>query len=98
MNPKAIEVMNEFGIDLSDHRLKSVEIYLNDEWDYVITVCGGANESCPNFLGRVGKRLHIGFDDTSDATGSDEFVMHEFRRVRDEVHEKFKEFLLRYRT
>ena len=53
VNPKAIEVMNEVGIDLSNHRPKNVEIYLNDEWDYVITVCGGANESCPRFIGKV---------------------------------------------
>ena len=94
VNPKAIEVMKEVGIDLSSHRPKSVEIYLNDEWDYVITVCGGANESCPNFIGKVGKRLHIGFDDPSDATGTDEFVMNEFRRVRDEIQAKFKEIFL----
>ena len=92
VNPKAIEVMKEVGIDLSGHRPKSVEIYLNDEWDYVITVCGGANESCPNFIGKVGKRLHIGFDDPSEATGTDDFVMKEFRRVRDEIQMKFKEF------
>ena len=94
VNLKAIEVMNEVGIDLSSHRPKSVEIYLNDEWDYVITVCGGANESCPNFIGKVGKRLHIGFDDPSDAIGTDEFVMKEFHRVRDEIQAKFKEIFL----
>ena len=94
VNPKAIEVMKEVDIDLSSHRPKSVEIYLNDQWDYVITVCGGANESCPNFIGKVGKRLHIGFDDPSDATGTDEFVMKEFRRVRDEIQAKFKEIFL----
>ena len=94
VNPKAIEVMSEVGIDLSGHRPKSVELYLNDAWDYVITVCGGANESCPNFIGKVGKRLHIGFDDPSDATGTDKFVMKEFRRVRDEIQAKFKEIFL----
>ena len=91
VNSKAIEVMNEV---LTNHRPKSVEIYLNDAWDYVITVCGGANESCPNFIDKVGKRLHIGFDDPSDAIGTDEFVMKEFRRVRDEIQEKFKEIFL----
>ena len=94
VNPKAVEVMKEVGVDISGHRPKSVEIYLDDEWDYVITVCGGANESCPQFVGTVGKRLHIGFDDPSDATGADEFVMKEFRRVRDEIQEKFKEIFL----
>ena len=94
VNPKAIEVMSEVGIDLSGHRPKSVELYLNDAWDYVITVCGGANETCPNFIGKVGKRLHIGFDDPSDARGTDEFVMKEFRRVRDEIQVKLKEIFL----
>ena len=94
VNPKAIEVMKEVGIDLSKHSPKGVEIYINDEWDYVITVCGGANESSPNFIGKVGKRLHIGFDDPSDAMGTDEFVMKEFRRVRDEIKEKFKKIFL----
>ena len=92
VNPKAIEVMNEVGIDLSSHRPKSVEIYLNDEWDYVITVCCGANETCPMFSGKVGKRLHIGFDDPSYALGTDEFIMSEFRRVRDEIYEQFVNF------
>ena len=94
VNPKAIEVMKEVGVDISNHRPKSVEIYLNDEWDYVITVCGGANENCPMFTGNVKHRLHIGFDDPSDAIGADEFVMSEFRRVRDEIQEKFKEIFL----
>ena len=94
VNPKAIEVMKEAGIDLSGHRPKSVEIYLDDEWDYVITVCGGANEICPVFTGKVKHRLHIGFDDPSDAIGTDEYVMKEFRRVRDEIQEKFKEIFL----
>ncbi|MBO5829428.1 MAG: arsenate reductase ArsC [Paludibacteraceae bacterium] len=94
VNPKAIEVMNEVGIDISQYKPKSVEKYLNDEWDYVITVCGGANESCPMFVGNVKHRLHIGFDDPSDAVGTDEFVMSEFRRVRDEIQAKFKEIFL----
>ena len=94
VNPKAIEVMKEVGIDLSNHSPKSVELYLNDAWDYVITVCGGANESCPSFKGNVGQRLHIDFDDPSDAIGTDEFVMKEFRRVRDEIREKLKEIFL----
>ena len=84
--------MNEVGIDLSAHTPKSVDIYLNETWDYVITVCGGANESCPAFTGKVGQRLHIGFDDPSDAQGSEEFIMSEFRRVRDEIQQGFTEF------
>lgn len=92
VNPKAVEVMMEAGVDISAHTPKSVDIYLNEPWDYVITVCGGANETCPMFTGEVGKRLHIGFDDPSDAVGSDEFVMSEFRRVRDEIKECFERF------
>ncbi len=92
VNPKAIEVMDEVGIDISRHKPKSVEIYLNEAWDYVITVCGGANESCPTFVGRVRHRLHIGFDDPSDAVGTDGFVVSEFRRVRDEIRQRFAEF------
>ena len=92
VNPKAIEVMDEVGIDISRHKPKSVEIYLNEAWDYVITVCGGANESCPTFVGRVRHRLHIGFDDPSDATGSHNHVMSEFRRVRDEIRLAFAAF------
>ena len=92
VNSKAVEVMMEAGVDISAHTPKSVDIYLNEPWDYVITVCGGANETCPMFTGEVGKRLHIGFDDPSDAVGSDEFVMSEFRRVRDEIKECFERF------
>ena len=92
VNPKAIEVMHEAGIDLSSHFPKNVAQYLDEEWDYVITVCGGANDSCPNFTGKVANRLHIGFDDPSDAIGDIEFVMSEFRRVRDEIKQKFASF------
>ncbi len=53
LNAKAVEVMAEAGIDISQHTSDSVGKYLNDEWDYVITVCGGANESCPTFTGKV---------------------------------------------
>lgn len=94
VNPKAIAVMNEAGIDISFHIPKSVEIYINDEWDYVITVCNGANESCPMFVGNVKHRSHIGFDDPSDSVGTDDFVMSEFRRVRDEIKQRFAEFYI----
>lgn len=92
VNPRAIEVMLEVGIDLSSHTPKSVEVYLSEAWDYVITVCGGANESCPVFRGKVGKRLHIGFDDPSEVEGSSDYVMSEFRRVRNEIKQAFFAF------
>jgi arsenate reductase len=89
INEKAITVMNEIGIDISANRPKSVDIYLNEYWDYVITVCDDANETCPVFPGKVKHRLHIGFEDPSKAKGSEEFIMNEFRRIRDEIREKF---------
>lgn len=58
----------------------------------VITVCGGANESCPAFVGNVKHRIHIGFDDLSDAVGSEEYIMSEFRRVRNEIAKRFEAF------
>ena len=95
VNPTAVEVMQEAGIDISGHTPHNVEEYLGQEWDYVITVCGGANESCPAFTGKVRHRLHIGFEDPSEATGSQDFIIGEFRRIRDEIKERFLEF---YRT
>ena len=92
VNPKAIKVMSEIGLDISNHKPELVDIYLNDEWDYVITVCGGAKEVCPAFLGKVKHRLHIGFDDPSDARGSEEYVMNEFRKTRDLIKKEFTDF------
>lgn len=89
LNLGAVKAMAEIGIDISKHTSDSVGKHLNDEWDYVITVCGGANEACPTFVGRVKNRLHIGFDDPSDAVGTDEFVWSEYIRVRDEIKEAF---------
>ena len=90
LNEKAVQVMREAGIDISHHTSDSIDKYLNDEWDYVITVCGGANEACPAFLGKVKHRLHIGFDDPSHAEGTPEFIMSEFYRVRDEIRVVFR--------
>ena len=92
LNHKAVKVMAELGIDIGDYTSDSVSKYLVESWDFVITVCGGANESCPVFVGKVGKRLHIGFDDPSDAKGSNEFIMSEFYRVRDEIETEFRVF------
>jgi len=90
LNETAVKVMKEAGIDISHHTSDSIEKYLNDEWEYVITVCGGANESCPAFIGNVKNRLHIGFDDPSHAEGTPEFIMSEFYRVRDEIKVAFR--------
>ena len=85
----AVKAMAEIGIDISGHTSDSVQKYLNDEWDYVITVCGGANEKCPAFIGNVKHRLHMGYDDPSHAEGTPEFVWSEFQRVRDEIRAGF---------
>ena len=92
LNQKAVAVMKEIGIDINHHTSDSVEKYLNDEWDYVITVCRGANEACPAFLGKVKHRLHIGFDDPSHAVGTPEFIDGEYIRVRDEIKDGFWKF------
>ena len=91
INPTAVKVMKEVGIDISKNKPKSVDLYLNEAWDYVITVCDDANETCPFFPGKVGKRLHMRFEDPSKAIGSEEFIMSEFRRVRDEIMKEFRE-------
>ncbi|HKM94174.1 MAG TPA: arsenate reductase ArsC [Prolixibacteraceae bacterium] len=89
LNAKAVTVMDDIGIDISHHTSDSVQKYLAEAWDYVITVCGGANEVCPVFIGKVKHRLHIGFDDPSHAVGSVEFIQSEFIRVRDEIKSSF---------
>ena len=94
LNERAVAIMKEAGIDISHHTSDSVEKYLHEEWDYVITVCGGANEECPAFFGKVKHRLHMGFDDPSHAVGTDEFIWNEFRRVRDEIKTMFYQFYL----
>lgn len=85
VHPFAIKVMDEIGIDISMHYPKNVSEYLGQSWDYVITVCGGAKENCPSFTGIVKTRLHIGFDDPDAFTGTEEQILEEFRRVRDEI-------------
>jgi len=89
LNSKAVKAMSEIGIDISNHTSDSVNKFLDFEWDYVITVCGGANENCPAFVGKVKHRMHIGFDDPSHALGTDDFIWSEFIRVRDEIKAGF---------
>lgn len=84
--------MAEAGIDISNHYPKNADIFINDEWDYVITVCDEANETCPVFTGKVKHRLHIGFEDPSKAEGQEEYIMNEFRRVRNQIRDEFREF------
>jgi arsenate reductase (thioredoxin) len=93
-NPFAVAVMKEVGIDISNNKPKSVDLFVADHFDYVITVCGGAKEVCPAFTGEVKNRLHIGFDDPADAVGSSEEIMSVYRRVRDEIREGFMTFYM----
>ena len=92
VHPKAIKVMKDINIDLVNSYPKSVTKFLNVDFDYVITVCGGAKESCPAFIGKVANRVHMGYEDPSDAVGTDEYVMGEFRRIRDLIKTDFFEF------
>ena len=85
VHPLAVKVMSEIGIDISTHHPKNVSGYIGQSWDYVITVCGGAKENCPTFTGKVGTHLHIGFDDPDAFTGTEDQIIGEFRRVRDEI-------------
>jgi len=92
VHPKAIQVMKEVGIDLSKNYPKMVDQFLDEPFDYVITVCDNAKETCPVFIGKVGKQLHIGFEDPADATGTEDEILSEFRRIRDEIKKEFYEF------
>ncbi|HMN48864.1 MAG TPA: arsenate reductase ArsC [Ignavibacteriaceae bacterium] len=95
VNPKAVQVMKEIGIDISQNYPKMVDQFLNEPFDYVITVCDNAKETCPVFIGKVGKQLHIGFEDPADATGTEEEILSVFRKVRDEIKRDFYEFYLK---
>lgn len=92
VHPKAVQVMAEIGIDISSHYPKMIDEFLQQQLDYVITVCGNAKETCPMFLGKVGARLHIGFEDPAEATGTEEEILNEFRRIRDEIKTGFYQF------
>ncbi len=94
VNPHAVEVMAEAGIDISHHRPTDVATCLNETWDYVITVCDHARESCPAFSGEVRHRLHIGIEDPSEVTGSPETIRQAFIQARDLIKERFSRFYL----
>ena len=96
VNPNAARVMREVGIDISKNHPKKVDQFLNEPFDYVITVCDNAKESCPVFIGKVGKQLHIGFEDPADATGTDEEILKVYRRIRDEIKIEFYKFYKEY--
>ena len=92
VNPLAIKVMSESGIDISNYTPKNVDQFLNDKWDYVITVCDDANETCPVFYGDVKHRLHLGFEDPSKFVGPEDQKIEEFRKIRDQIKAGFYSF------
>jgi arsenate reductase (thioredoxin) len=91
VNPVAIEVLKEIGIDISKQCSKNLSEFDGQSFDYVITLCGDANETCPLYIGGT-KKTHIGFDDPAKTKGKKEEVMREFCRVRDDIEEKLTAF------
>ncbi|PKP23558.1 MAG: protein tyrosine phosphatase, partial [Bacteroidetes bacterium HGW-Bacteroidetes-22] len=85
VNPMAIEVMAELGIDISGHKPVSVEEYLEEKWDFVVSVCDDTLETCPTFNGKVRHRLHKGFEDPARFRGTPEQVKAKYLEVRDEI-------------
>jgi arsenate reductase (thioredoxin) len=93
VRPLAIRAMDEIGIDISHQESKSLDRYLEEPFDYVITVCDEANEACPIFPGAKNK-LHWSFEDPSQAEGSEDERLAVFRRVRDEIRERIEQELV----
>ena len=92
VRPQAVEAMREVGVDISGHRSKSVEEFAGREFDYVITVCDNANERCPVFPGNT-RRLHWSFEDPAAAEGNEAERLAVFRRVRDEIRARLRDFI-----
>ncbi|PKN12682.1 MAG: arsenate reductase [Deltaproteobacteria bacterium HGW-Deltaproteobacteria-4] len=92
VNPRAITVLQELGIDISGQRSKTLDEFAAERFDYVITLCGDAHERCPLFFGGV-ERLHIGFHDPTGAGGNEEEILAQFRRVRDDIKATLVEYL-----
>lgn len=92
VHPLAIKAMREVGIDISAHESKTLDAFLDERWDFVITVCDSANESCPIFAGAA-RRLHWSFADPSRATGTEAERLKAFRQARDEIAGKLRAWL-----
>jgi arsenate reductase (thioredoxin) len=89
VRPEAIAVMKEIGIDISGHRSKVVDEFANDSFDYVLTVCDNAKESCPIYPGHA-NRIHHSFEDPGAVQGSEEERLSAFRKVRDQIRDYFR--------
>ena len=92
VNNYTIKVMQEISIDISKNKPKNVDIFIKDSFDYVITVCDNAKETCPVFFGKVGNTMHIVFEDPAEAKGTDVEILQEHRRIRDLIRNDFYKF------
>lgn len=92
VRPLAIDAMREIGIDITGHRSKTLDEFAGENFDYVITVCDRANESCPVFPGTT-ERIHWSFDDPTAVTGTEEQKLRAFRTVRDAIQQRLRIFL-----
>jgi arsenate reductase len=97
VHPLAIQAMAEVGIDLNGHTSKTFDTLIDQPWDYVITVCDNANERCPVFPEKT-TRIHWSFDDPSQAAGTEADRLESFRRIRDEIHAKLRQWLAGLKT
>lgn len=95
VNPKAIDVMKEDGVDISRHTSNNIDEYRELNFDFVITVCDNAKENCPYFSSQA-QKFHYHFPDPAKATGTEEQVLNEFRKVRDAIKESSLNFLDHY--
>lgn len=92
VRPEAIAAMKEIGIDISDHRSKSVNEFSGQSFDYVVTVCDNARDNCPVFPGKA-ERIHWSFEDPTAVEGDEEVRLAAFRRIRNQIHERVKAFV-----
>lgn len=92
ISQKAVKVMKEKGIDISGGIPENVDHYVSDSFDYVITVCDNAKETCPVFTGSVKERVHLGFEDPAEAVGTEDEVLNFYRKIRDEIEIAFSHF------
>jgi arsenate reductase (thioredoxin) len=95
VNPRAITIMKEDGIDISGHTSNNIDEYIDLKFDYIITVCDNANENCPFFPGKA-ERFHHNFPDPAKASGTEEEIMAEFRKVRDMIKEYSRQFVKKH--
>ncbi|WP_313637031.1 arsenate reductase (thioredoxin) [Paenibacillus sp.] len=94
LNPRAVLVMQEAGIDISNHTSDVIEPEILEHADYVITLCGHADEHCPVITNPNVVKWHWGFDDPAKATGTEEEIWAQFRKVRDSIQSRIETFLI----